>query len=59
MICCKVTNLTVIQMLTKLRFLWNELNLEVLKYFGRIYKEKRETSTILKAFPESDQVMMH
>jgi hypothetical protein len=40
---------------TRFRFLWNELNFAVRKYFGRMSVAKRLASTILKALPESDQ----
>ena len=43
--------------LTKLRFLWNELNFLVRKYFGRMVSANSATSKIRKAFPESDHVI--
>lgn len=41
------------KLLTKFRFLWNELYLLVLKYFGRMWDAKSAASKIPKAFPDS------
>lgn len=43
--------------LTKFRFLWNELNFFVRKYFGRTEEVNPSTSMIRKANPDSDQEM--
>lgn len=43
--------------LTKFRFLWNELNFFVRKYFDKTEEVNPSTSRIRKANPDSDQEM--
>ena len=54
---CIIYAFEILRELTKFRFLWNELNFFVRKYFGKTEVVNPSTSRIWNANPDSDQEM--